>query len=43
MFIQVVGFLWIGLIAALILRKQTFEVVSARGFLPRISRAILGD
>ena len=41
MLIQVVGFLCIGLVAAFVLKKQTFGVVSARGFLPRIRRAIL--
>jgi hypothetical protein len=41
-FVQVVGFLCIGLVAAFVLRKQTFGVASARRFLPRIRRAILG-
>jgi len=41
MLIQVVGFLCVGLVAAFVLKKQTFGVVSARGFLPRIWRAIL--
>jgi hypothetical protein len=41
-FIQVVGFLCIGLVAAFVLRKQTFGVASSRRFLPRIRRAILG-
>jgi hypothetical protein len=42
-FTQVVGFLWIGLIAAFVLKKQTFGVASARESLPRIWRVILGD
>jgi len=42
-FTQVVGFLWIGLVAAFVLRKQTFGVASARRFWPGILRAILGD
>ena len=41
-FTQIVGFLWIGLIAAFVLRNQTFGASSARGFLPRIWRATLG-
>jgi hypothetical protein len=41
-FTQVVGFLWIGLVAAFVMKKQTFGVPSARGFLPRLWRAILG-
>ena len=41
-FTQVVGFLWIGLVAAFVLKKQTFGVSSARRFLPWIWRAILG-
>ena len=41
-FIQVVGFLCLGLVAAFVLRKQAFGV-SDREFLPRIWRAILGD
>jgi len=43
MFVQVVGFLWVGLVAAFLLKNRTFGVTSARGFLPRIWRAILGD
>ncbi|MGH7981643.1 MAG: hypothetical protein ACREFF_00690 [Candidatus Udaeobacter sp.] len=43
MFIQVVGFLCVGLVAAFILKKQTFGVASARSFWPRMWRAILGD
>jgi len=43
MCIQVVGFLCLGLIAALILKRRTFGVVSARRFLPRIWGAILRD
>jgi hypothetical protein len=42
-FTQVVGFLWIGLVAAFVLKEQTFGVPSARGSLPRIWRATLGD
>ena len=41
-FTQLLGFLWIGLIAAFVLKKQAFGVSSARGFLPEIRRAILG-
>ena len=43
MLIQVVGFLCVGLVAAFILKKQTFGVASARRFLPGMLRAILGD
>jgi hypothetical protein len=42
MFIEVVGFLCVGLVAALVLKKQTFGVASARWFLPGISPAIPG-
>jgi hypothetical protein len=42
MVIQLVGFLCVGLVAAFILRKQTFGVASAPGFLARLWRAILG-
>jgi len=41
-FTQVVGYLWIGLVAAFVLRKQTFGVASTRSVLPAIRRAILG-
>src|SRR5262245_54519131 len=41
-FTQLVGFLWIGLIAALVLKKQTFGVPSARGLLHRLWGASLG-
>jgi hypothetical protein len=40
-FTQVVGYLWIGLVAAFVLKKQTFGVRSARGFLLGIWRAVL--
>ena len=43
MFIQVVGFLCVGLVAAFILKKQTFGVASARRFWPGMLRAIFGD
>lgn len=42
-FIQVVGFLCIGLVAAFVLKKQPFGVTSTRWLPPRIWRAILGD
>lgn len=41
-FIQLVGFLCVGLVAIFVLRKQTFGVTSTRSFLPGIRRAILG-
>lgn len=41
--VQIVGFLCVGLIAALILKRQTFGVVSDRRFLPRIWEAMLRD
>jgi hypothetical protein len=41
MFIEVVGFLWIGLVAAFVLKKETFGG-STGGFLPGIWRATLG-
>jgi hypothetical protein len=41
-FIQVLGFFCMSLVAAFVLKKQTFGIRSARGFLPRIWRAILG-
>jgi len=43
MFIQIVGFLCAGLVAALVLRNQECGSASARSFLPRLSRAISGD
>jgi len=43
MFIQIVGFLCAGLVAALVLRNQEFGSASARSFLPKLSRAISGD
>lgn len=42
MLIQVVGFLCVGLVAALVLRKQTLPATSWPRFLPGISRAISG-
>jgi len=41
MFIQVVGFLCMGLVAAFVLKKQTFGAPSGRGFLPGILPATL--
>jgi hypothetical protein len=41
MFIQVVGFLFVGLVAAFVLKKHTFGVASTREFLPEIWQAIL--
>ena len=41
-FIQLVGFLCVGLVATFVLRKQTFGVPSTGSFLPGIRRAILG-
>jgi heme exporter protein D len=41
-FTQVVGFFWIGLIAAFVLKGQAFGVTSAEGLLRRMWRAMLG-
>lgn len=41
-FIQLVGFLCVGLVATFVLRKQTFGVPSTQSFLPGVRRAILG-
>ena len=41
-FIQLVGFLCVGLVATFILRKQTFGEPSTPSFFARIRRAILG-
>jgi hypothetical protein len=43
MFIQLVGFLCVGVVATIILRKQSFGVASKRPFLQKIGRAILHD